>query len=389
MHGRTRPAPTTAAGGRSTRCRRSRRARRRLPARAAPRAGIARGSRSESTWSATYAAATPPQRDLPFELLAGRRLWLLARRRLWLRAGRRVELLARRRLELLVRRRRVVFAWRRLELIARRAADDVLELPAPALPALAPHLRLLQLVRLVGVAPARPARVRVREPDRPDPPNERDEQREQGHEVLRLGQQDRHDQQIEDHQRDDHLDRSLRKRDRPDDDEAGEGGGDHDGLARFPPLLGPVDVLEPQPQGELVERESGADAEEHGEDLRPRRHVLGAEAEEAAEQEQDDAPHQVMDVQVTRRHAARPPRHLGAAHEPCASADKEERTEEAGEEPECKGAGGGVGGGEDESGHSRGADANRISSRKVRDDPGPAPDPSLTCSRARGTAFRQ
>ena len=65
-------------------------------------------------------------------------------------------------------------------------------------------------------------------------------------------------------------------------------------------LAGPVDVLEVQDEGELVEREGGAGAEDEGEELDPRAARLQGELQDAGDDHADDAEHGVVDVQPTR-----------------------------------------------------------------------------------------
>jgi len=159
----------------------------------------------------------------------------------------------------------------------------------------------------------------------------------QSHEVLPLGQEHGGGEELQEDDGDDDVDRPLGEGHGADDDEDGEGERDHHRLDRRAPLLGLVDVLQAEPECELVQREPGADPERDGEDLGPRRVRVGREPQEAAQQQQDDPPHQVVDVQVAGLHAARPPRDLGAAHQARAGANEEERVQEAGEQPECDG----------------------------------------------------
>ncbi len=74
-----------------------------------------------------------------------------------------------------------------------------------------------------------------------------------------------------------------------------DGGGDDDGVDALPPLLRPVDILEVQPERELVERQRGADPEQD----RVRLAVVvrrQADAEVAADEQQQDARHEVVQV---------------------------------------------------------------------------------------------
>src|SRR5256885_8616629 len=115
--------------------------------------------------------------------------------------------------------------------------------------------------------------------------------------------------------------------DADDEDEPAEGRREDDRVDRLAALLGPVDVLEAQPERELVECQPGTDPEQHGHDLAPR-WVDRGERDEPPDEHEHDAPHEMVDVQVAARHASGPPRHLGRAHQPRARADEQERHEE-------------------------------------------------------------
>src|SRR5690606_35625792 len=73
--------------------------------------------------------------------------------------------------------------------------------------------------------------------------------------------------------------------------------GDDDRIDRPTPLLRPVDILEVEPEGELIQGQRGADPEEDGERRTPRRGVE-RESQVAGRQEQQDTPDQVMDMQL-------------------------------------------------------------------------------------------
>ena len=66
-------------------------------------------------------------------------------------------------------------------------------------------------------------------------------------------------------------------------------------------LAGPVDVLEVQDKGELVEREGSSRAEAQGEELDPGAARVQGELEDTEDDHADDAEHGVVDVQATRR----------------------------------------------------------------------------------------
>ena len=120
------------------------------------------------------------------------------------------------------------------------------------------------------------------------------------------------------------------------DDETSEQRRDHDGVERGPPLLGPVDVFEVDPQRELIEGESRTDAEERREDVVPGTVRLEGEAEESRAQQEHDPPDEVMDVQAALRlDAPGPPGHAGAADQAGARANEEEGREEGRQQHEA------------------------------------------------------
>ena len=77
---------------------------------------------------------------------------------------------------------------------------------------------------------------------------------------------------------------------------------EHDGIDALPPLSRPIHVLQSEPQREPVQRQRRADAVEQG--CQARRPVEGAtdpgadlgEPEIADAEEEENAPHQVMEV---------------------------------------------------------------------------------------------
>ena len=111
--------------------------------------------------------------------------------------------------------------------------------------------------------------------------------------------------------------------------------GDHGGVDRAASLLGPVDVVEVDPERELVDRQAGADAEEEAADLRVGALAVGGEAERAGDHHRHDPEDQVVEVDAAvADHAARPPGHLGAAHQPRAHADEGEGEDEPDQDQE-------------------------------------------------------
>src|SRR6478672_6278131 len=186
----------------------------------------------------------------------------------------------------------------------------------------------------LAVVPLRPRGVRFRQPARA-PQGEGIEQQAE-HSVqeaeLRERDEDRADvDQEQDDPRNDDAGRGCVEARR-------EGAGQHQGdehdrddrrVHRLASLVRPVDVLEVDPEGELVEGEPGADPEHRRGDLDPRRlRLVEREAQRAADQHQHDAEDEVVDVKpALGLNAAGPPRHLGTPHEAGARADEEERDE--------------------------------------------------------------
>src|SRR6201999_2644200 len=110
--------------------------------------------------------------------------------------------------------------------------------------------------------------------------------------------------------------------------------GDHRRVDRAAPLLRPVDVFEVDPEGELVDRQPGADAEEEGADLEVGTLSGGGEAEGPGDHHRHDPEDEVVDVEAAFAFdVARPPTHFGADH-PGAEADEGERADETDEHQE-------------------------------------------------------
>ena len=85
------------------------------------------------------------------------------------------------------------------------------------------------------------------------------------------------------------------------DDGRTEDGGD-DGLA---PLILPVDVLEMEHKGELVENERGARTERDRSNVDERRIRIGGEPDHSADENEHEAGHHVVKMNIA--HTAAPP----------------------------------------------------------------------------------
>src|SRR5579875_490311 len=116
--------------------------------------------------------------------------------------------------------------------------------------------------------------------------------------------------------------------------QAAQGRGDEDDLDRQASSLAPVNVLQEQDEGELVQHQRHADAKQGGGDSRPRRAgVLDGETADPADAHENQAEDRVVDVRPARRDVTRPPPHVRADH-PDAETDEQERRDEGDEEAE-------------------------------------------------------
>jgi hypothetical protein len=185
------------------------------------------------------------------------------------------------------------------------------------------------------VARARPRRGRSRQPHGAGERDHGDEQADHAEQDAAFHERDRGDGQDRAHRCDGAPDgRGLVEPGGPraqDDEQRERQRADHR-VERGATLLGPIDVLEANPQRELVEREAGAHAEGDRHQVPVRGVERCREGQEAREQHQADAPHEVMDVHATRVHAAGPPAH--AACQARARPDHQERDEERHEHDE-------------------------------------------------------
>src|SRR5436305_4941018 len=126
-----------------------------------------------------------------------------------------------------------------------------------------------------------------------------------------------------------------RQRREADQDQHHPGGGDHGGVDRLATLLGPVDVVEVDPEGELVDRQAGPDAKEDGADLGPGRMAEGEKSAGSGDHHRHDPEDEVMKVDAAvADDAPRPPGDAGAALQPGAHADEGEGADEADEDDE-------------------------------------------------------
>src|SRR3954451_2080841 len=227
--------------------------------------------------------------------------------------------------------------------LARLAADDVAEGFLEALGAPVgrePPRRLRLLLRPpLAIAPPRPGRVRLADPAGAV---ERDREEEEAGDPVQgaaLEEADRDDGHEDpaggDHRRHPFGFAAEVERVDADDHQAHRGRGDHRRVDRAAPLLSPVDVVEVDPERELVDRQAGADAEGEAADLRVGALAVEGEAERAGDHHRHDPEDQVVQVDAAvADDAARPPGHLRAAHQPRAHADEGEGEDEADQDEE-------------------------------------------------------
>ena len=206
---------------------------------------------------------------------------------------------------------------------------DLVEAPVPAPRAV--ELRRVVLVAAVGPGGAGPGEAeRARERD------EGDEDADRPRPQLALQVAHNHEAHVERHDgegdpartEDELVGLSYPQGDDVGEEERGERDAHDDGVDRRPAGLGPVDVVEVQDQGELVERQGRAGAEDAGEDLE--RGAAGREGElqDAGHDHGDDPEHRVMDVEAGGTDVGpEPPALLGADHARV-EADEGERGDE-------------------------------------------------------------
>jgi predicted PurR-regulated permease PerM len=193
---------------------------------------------------------------------------------------------------------------------------------------------------LLAVEDATPERLRMAEPERRHDPDRRDQEPDDGNPELLLRQVHDRGRDADEPGRADecdddvlHLRGDVHPGGEPHQDHSGDGGRDDHGVDRLAALLRPVDVLQVEPEGELVQREPHADAEEHGDDLVPGGWWCDRDTDVAGDHQEHDSPDEVMDVGPPHLHVSRPPADLGLDHV-SAGADEGERDQERDEEQE-------------------------------------------------------
>src|SRR5262249_504321 len=93
-------------------------------------------------------------------------------------------------------------------------------------------------------------------------------------------------------------------------------------------FLRPVNVLQTDPQRELVKRETDPDAKRDCDDVPPRGPERHREGQETGKHHQADAPHQMMDVHAAPLNPPRPP--ANPPRQPRAGSNRKKRNQERG-----------------------------------------------------------
>src|SRR4051794_30752273 len=233
---------------------------------------------------------------------------------------------------------------RRRQPLARLAADDVaegvLETLGAAIGRKPCHGAVLLLRAPLPVAPSRPGRVGLAETTGAVEGDREDEEADAAVHDPSLeeadGDQGEDDQRAED-AAEQRLGRAVfdRQRREAEEDQHHARGGDHGGVDRAAALLRPVDVVEVDPEGELIDRQPGSDSEEEGADLGPGGAAEGEEAGGTGDHHRHDPEDEVVEVDAAvADDAPGPPGDPRAALQPRAHADEGEGADEADEDEE-------------------------------------------------------
>ncbi|EPH45507.1 hypothetical protein STRAU_1474 [Streptomyces aurantiacus JA 4570] len=164
----------------------------------------------------------------------------------------------------------------------------------------------------VAVELPRPRRAWPGKADRADQRDERHDHPDQGRAQLALGQRDHGEAAV---QGDVQGERDAvvavvrgefvdAERAEAGEDQHDQGRREDDDLHALAALLAPVDVVQVQDQGELVQDQARAQAEDDRRAHRPEAVPSRGDRPEAADQHQEDARHDVVDVDVARRDVA-------------------------------------------------------------------------------------
>src|SRR5580658_4140646 len=189
---------------------------------------------------------------------------------------------------------------------------------------------------LAPVAVSRPDRVRARQAQRPDHPDRWQEEPEQRRPVLAFQDADEGEHAVgaEDpgggqaQGQLDTVDVSDAERAEPDQGQAKAGGRQAHRLDRQLALAAPVDVLQMQDQGELIQDERGTGTDRDRGERPPAQRVRAADRGEGSDDEQDDARYRVMNVGPAGRHLV-PERAAAVADQPGDRPGQHERYDES------------------------------------------------------------
>jgi len=160
----------------------------------------------------------------------------------------------------------------------------------------------------VAVEAPRPRRGRPGQPDRPDQCDERDEGAQDRHPRLALEQGDQHEAEVDEQGEDEAQPVLLllaaefahAERREPGQDQQHERRGEHHDLHALAPFLAPVHVVEVEDQGELVQHQPRAHAEDHRAHPGAGPVAPARDRPEAADDAQHHAGHHVVDVHPAR-----------------------------------------------------------------------------------------
>jgi hypothetical protein len=183
----------------------------------------------------------------------------------------------------------------------RPAPEEIAQtVPAQLVSVAEPLLRAAEL--RAGIPPPGPDRGRLGQPDGTDRSQERYHDANQAGGELALddadpghGQVEREGGQVQPDGERVAAARGAERR-RLHEEHGAERAANQDRVDRLAAALAPVDVVEVEPQGELVQGQRRADPEQRRQHLRPGRLRAVAELEQPGHEHQDDAPYLVMDV---------------------------------------------------------------------------------------------
>ncbi|MBM3146646.1 MAG: hypothetical protein FJ000_01985 [Actinobacteria bacterium] len=198
-----------------------------------------------------------------------------------------------------------------------------------------------QLLRPLGVTPACPRRSGTGQTDGSHLADDRDEHPEEPGPQLAFQEAEDGEGEVDDDH--DHEHRMgggadtrvplAHERSEAEQEQHGDAEDYDDRVDREAPFCGPVDVLQAQDEGELIERERHAAAEEHGGELQPEAGRQECDEQQAGDHHDHHADHHVVHVQaVVGLDVVEPPADVGP-DETGVGPYADERQQESDEEP--------------------------------------------------------